>query len=244
MRLNLMLWLRYDLFVAKRLKISRNKALELIQNQKVALNGNFLKPSFVLDETDEELNLELLSEIYVSRAAIKLRDFLEKLPLQLEGLECLDIGSSTGGFVQILLENGVKSVVALDVGKNQLHQNLRQDIRVKSLENMDLREFKSDVKFDLITCDVSFISLLNLLSYIDNLAKRDIVLLFKPQFEVGKEAKRDKKGVLKDEKSLKKARINFEKACFSYAWILEKCELSSLKGKEGNDEFFYHFRKK
>ncbi|MBS4240893.1 TlyA family RNA methyltransferase [Campylobacter vulpis] len=239
-----MLWLRYDLFVAKRLKISRNKALELIQNQKVALNGNFLKPSFVLDETDEELNLELLSEIYVSRAAIKLRDFLEKLPLQLEGLECLDIGSSTGGFVQILLENGVKSVVALDVGKNQLHQNLRQDIRVKSLENMDLREFKSDVKFDLITCDVSFISLLNLLSYIDNLAKRDIVLLFKPQFEVGKEAKRDKKGVLKDEKSLKKARINFEKACFSYAWILEKCELSSLKGKEGNDEFFYHFRKK
>ncbi|MBS4329599.1 23S rRNA (cytidine-2'-O)-methyltransferase TlyA [Campylobacter vulpis] len=239
-----MLWLRYDLFVAKRLKISRNKALELIQNQKVALNGNFLKPSFVLDETDEELNLELLSEIYVSRAAIKLRDFLEKLPLQLEGLEYLDIGSSTGGFVQILLENGVKSVVALDVGKNQLHQNLRQDIRVKSLENMDLREFKSDVKFDLITCDVSFISLLNLLSYIDNLAKRDIVLLFKPQFEVGKEAKRDKKGVLKDEKSLKKARINFEKACFSYAWILEKCELSSLKGKEGNDEFFYHFRKK
>ncbi|MBS4268807.1 23S rRNA (cytidine-2'-O)-methyltransferase TlyA [Campylobacter vulpis] len=239
-----MLWLRYDLFVAKRLKISRNKAFELIQNQKVALNGNFLKPSFVLDETDEELNLELLSEIYVSRAAIKLRDFLEKLPLQLEGLECLDIGSSTGGFVQILLENGVKSVVALDVGKNQLHQNLKQDIRVKSLENMDLREFKSDVKFDLITCDVSFISLLNLLSYIDNLAKRDIVLLFKPQFEVGKEAKRDKKGVLKDEKSLKKARINFEKACFSYAWILEKCELSSLKGKEGNDEFFYHFRKK
>lgn len=236
--------MRYDIFVAKRLKISRNKALELIENKKITLNGNFLKPSFELNETDGELNLELLSEIYVSRAALKLKGFLAQLSLGLEGLNCLDIGSSTGGFVQVLLENGVKSIVALDVGNNQLHQSLRHDARVKSLEGVDLREFKSEEKFDLITCDVSFISLLNLLSYIDSLAKRDIVLLFKPQFEVGKEAKRDKKGVLKDEKSVKRARINFEKACFSYAWLLEKCEISSLKGKEGNDEFFYYFRKK
>ena len=226
--------MRYDVFVAKRLKISRNKALELIENKKITLNGNFLKPSFELNETDGELNLELLSEIYVSRAALKLKGFLAQLSLGLEGLNCLDIGSSTGGFVQVLLQKGVKNIVALDVG----------NARVKSLEGVDLREFKSEEKFDLITCDVSFISLLNLLSYIDSLAKRDIILLFKPQFEVGKEAKRDKKGVLKDEKSVKRARINFEKACFSYAWLLEKCEISSLKGKEGNDEFFYYFRKK
>lgn len=235
--------MRYDVFVSKRLKISRNKALELIENKEVALNGAFLKPSFELNGENERLNLELLGDIYVSRAAIKLKGFLEKLPLKFEGLNCLDIGSSTGGFVQILLQNGVKSVVALDVGQNQLHTSLRQDTRVKSLEGLDLREFESDEKFDLITCDVSFISLLNLLFYIDKFAKKDIILLFKPQFEVGKEAKRDKKGVLKDEKSVKKARDGFEKACFTYAWILEKCELSSLKGKEGNDEFFYYFRK-
>ena len=234
--------MRFDLFVSQSLKISKNKAKELIQNKQILLNESFYKPSFDVSAC-EVLNLKLLDEIYVSRAALKLRGFLEQISLDVRDKTCLDIGSSAGGFTQILLEKGAKSVTALDIGTNQLHQSLREDSRVKELSNTDLREFKSESKFELITCDLSFISLKNLLFYIDNLALKDIILLFKPQFEVGKEAKRDKKGVLKDEKEVLKARLNFEKESLKFGWILRECQLSSLKGKEGNVEYFYYFSK-
>jgi len=252
--------MRYDFFVAQKLNISKNKAKELIEKGHISLNAKFFKASFdvkkyaqnlnknqILNDEDllsaKLLNLELLEKIYVSRAAFKLKAFLEEYSLEIRDKTCLDVGSSTGGFVQVLLEFGAKSIWALDVGKDQLHLNLRQDLRVKSFENTDLRSFKCERKFDLITCDVSFISLLNLIFYIDNLASKDIVLLFKPQFEVGKDAKRNSKGVLLTHTELLKARQNFEKECFVFGWVLKKCAQSKLKGKEGNIEYFYHFSK-
>ncbi len=249
--------MRFDSFVAKRLGISRNKALELIANESVLLNDKAYKAAFEVQNlakinnelSDDELlqnttlQLTLSSEIYASRAALKLKGFLAEFALDLTNKTCLDIGAAAGGFTQVLLENGVSKVVALDIGTKQFAENLKKDKRVQSIENMDIKDYESDEKFELITCDLSFISLKNVLFCIDKLACNLILLLFKPQFEVGIYAKRDKKGVVKDEKAVLKARSEFEKGCASLGWLLLDTRESKLKGKEGNVEFFYLYQK-
>ena len=158
--------------------------------------------------------------------------------LNLAGADVLDVGSSTGGFVQILLQHGAKSVTALDVGSSQLSEILRRDPRVIVRENTDIREFSSEKKFDLITCDVSFISLNLILKSLASLAKSALIVLFKPQFEVGTEAKRNKKGVLKDEKAVRAARAKFE-LCAELGLAVLHTGACKITGKEGNREFFY-----
>ena len=159
--------------------------------------------------------------------------------LNLAGADVLDVGSSTGGFVQILLQRGAKSVTALDVGSSQLSEILRRDPRVIVRENTDIREFASKKKFDLITCDVSFISLNLILKSLASLAKSALIVLFKPQFEVGTEAKRNKKGVLKDEKAAHGARAKFEQLCAELGLATLHAGACKITGKEGNREFFY-----
>ena len=159
--------------------------------------------------------------------------------LNLAGADVLDVGSSTGGFVQILLQRGAKSVTALDVGSSQLSEILRRDPRVIVRENTDIREFASKKKFDLITCDVSFISLNLILKSLASLAKSALIVLFKPQFEVGAEAKRNKKGVLKDEKAAYVARAKFERLCAELGLAVLHTGACKITGKEGNQEFFY-----
>ena len=233
--------MRADIAVANRLNISRNRAAQLISNGAVLASSKVInKPSQEIEPSDM---IEIKTQIYVSRAALKLAGFLDEINLDLSGKTALDIGSSTGGFVQILLENGIKEVVALDVGSMQLSPNLRDDSRVIVQENTDIREFESDDKFDIITADVSFISLLHIISHIDRLALSDIILLFKPQFEVGKDAKRTKNGVVKDEKAINKAMIKFESECLALGWKLIYKSNSQIKGKEGNIELFYHLKK-
>lgn len=159
--------------------------------------------------------------------------------LNLAGVDVLDVGSSTGGFVQILLQRGAKSVTALDVGSSQLSEILRRDPRVIVRENTDIREFASKKKFDLITCDVSFISLNLILKSLASLAKSALIVLFKPQFEVGAETKRNKKGVLKDEKAARGARAKFERLCAELGLTVLHAGACKITGKEGNQEFFY-----
>lgn len=159
--------------------------------------------------------------------------------LNLAGADVLDVGSSTGGFVQILLQRGVKSVTALDVGSSQLSKILRRSPRVIVRENTDIREFASEKKFDLITCDVSFISLNLILKSLASLAKSALIVLFKPQFEVGAEIKRNKKGVLKDEKAVCAARAKFERLCAELGLAALHASACKITGKEGNQEFFY-----
>ena len=163
----------------------------------------------------------------------------QKEVLNLAGADVLDVGSSTGGFVQILLQRGAKSVTALDVGSSQLSEILRRDPRVIVRENTDIREFASEKKFDLITCDVSFISLNLILKSLASLAKSALVVLFKPQFEVGTKAKRNKKGVLKDEKAVCAARAKFERLCAELGLAVLHASACKITGKEGNREFFY-----
>ncbi|HIC78841.1 MAG TPA: TlyA family RNA methyltransferase, partial [Sulfurovum sp.] len=159
------------------------------------------------------------------------------------GKIALDIGSSTGGFVQILLENEVKSVTAVDVGSNQLHHSLRDNPKIKVFEETDIRAFKTDEIFEIVTCDVSFISILHIIDDIDRLSDRDMILLFKPQFEVGRNVKRDSRGVVIDDKAIKIAIESFENRTSELGWKLCYSTISKLAGKSGNVEYIYHFRK-
>ena len=220
---------------------SRNKAKELIKNSKIKVDGKVItKPSFDLNE----VKIEILQKVYVSRAAWKLKNYLEKYDLSFNEKSVIDVGSSTGGFSEVSLEKGAMKVVCVDVGSNQLHSKIRENKKVEVYENTDIRDFESEKKFDILVSDVSFISLLKIFDKLDYLANNEMILLFKPQFEVGIKAKRDKKGVVIDDEAIKKAKINFENKIKEYNWQIFKKEISSLKGKEGNIEYIYHLRRK
>ena len=218
---------------------SRNKAKELIKREKVKVDGKIeTKPSLKV----ENPKIEILEKVYVSRAAWKLKNYLEKYKIDFKEKEIIDVGSSTGGFSEVALEKGAKKVVCVDVGDNQLHKNLRENRKVEVYENTDIRDFTYPKKFDILVSDVSFISLLKIFDKLSTLSD-EMILLFKPQFEVGKEAKRDKRGVVIDKEAINKARKNFEEYVSRDFEIL-RSEESSIKGKEGNIEYIYHLRRK
>ncbi|MDD3774528.1 MAG: TlyA family RNA methyltransferase [Sulfurovaceae bacterium] len=222
---------------------SRNRALEAIKSGKVKVDSKIAKPS---TQCDENSHIEVENEkFYASRAARKLEAFLKEHKIGLQGKKALDIGSSTGGFAQILLESGVESLSCVDVGTNQLHFSIRDDKRVAVHENCDIRNFRPESKFELISCDVSFISLLEIIDSIDRLADQnaDIILLYKPQFEVGRLAKRDSRGVVVDLDAIARTKEAFEEGISKLGWILKECVPSKVQGKEGNQELFYHYIK-
>jgi 23S rRNA (cytidine1920-2'-O)/16S rRNA (cytidine1409-2'-O)-methyltransferase len=235
--------MRLDLYLTKNFNIqSRNKACELIKSNKIRIDGAIIsKPSF---NVEEEHHIELLEEdFYVSRAAYKLKYFLEELKLDFENKEALDIGSSTGGFTQILLEHNVQKITCVDVGTNQLHPILKDNPKIEFFEQCDIRNFKPNKPFEIVTCDVSFISLHNILNAIHELSSSEIIILFKPQFEVGHTAKRDKKGVVQDKNAVTQARLRFVEATQLLNWTLLHSSLSQLQGKEGNLEELFYFKK-
>jgi len=229
--------------VARGLFESRNKAAEAIRAGRVSVTGRQVsKPSYKVGSEDEVAVAE--GEDWVSRAAGKLAGYLDEYPLEIAGKICLDIGSSTGGFTQVLLRQGAARVDAVDVGRDQLHPSLRSDSRVRVYESTDIRDFKPGCRYPLIVSDVSFISLLHLLPSIARLAQEraEVILLFKPQFEVGREAKRDRRGVVTDEAAIAAAMERFEGETAALGWQLLRKVPSSVVGKEGNLEWVYHFR--
>jgi len=228
--------------VEKEIVDSRNKAQTIIKEGLVSVNAKIIKKSSFKIEESDEVSVANYKQ-YVSRAAFKLVEFLEELSLNVKDKIALDIGSSTGGFTQVLLEAGAKEVSAVDVGTEQLHKSIREDERVHVYESCDIRKFESDKEFDLVVSDVAFISLLHILDDVDRLSTDEIILLFKPQFEVGREVKRDKNGVVLDKKAISNAMIKFEEACALKNWRLVKKSPSTLTGKEGNLEYCYYFKK-
>ncbi len=220
---------------------SRNKAQEFISSSKIKVDGKVIKKSSFKVENPQ---IEILEEkIYVSRAGYKLDKFMQEIDFTIKHFKALDIGSSTGGFIEVLLEYGAKNVVAVDVGSNQLHPSLKNNDKIESLENLDIRDFRSGKRFDLITCDVSFIGVEKILPSIDRLADRFIIILFKPQFQVGREIKRSSKGVIQDKKAIEKSYKIFENELENYKWQLLTKQDSQISGKEGNIETFYYFKK-
>ena len=222
---------------------SRNRANDAIKAGQVTVDGKQAKASAKVDE-NTMVEVED-TKFYVSRAARKLEAFLAEYPMDFKDKRALDIGSSTGGFAQIVLENGVASLSCVDVGKDQLHISLRDIEKVALFEETDIRDFESAEGFELITCDVSFISILKIIDDIDRLSQKgtDIVILYKPQFEVGKEVKRDSKGVVQDLDAIARRKEAFEAEAKKLGWDEKFQALSSLTGKEGNQEYLYHFVK-
>lgn len=221
---------------------SRNKAQSIIKEGLVSIQGNVVRKVSHKIELHENVHVQEY-EKYVSRSAKKLELFLNQVEINTKDITALDIGASTGGFTQVLLKHGAKKVFAVDVGSAQLHQSLREDKRVEVYENCDIRDFHSEIKFDLVVSDVSFISLLKILNDVQSLSAKDIILLFKPQFEVGKDAKRDANGVVLDKKAIDESMKKFESACETMQWTLVQKEPSKITGKEGNLEYCYYFRK-
>jgi len=233
--------MRLDIYLTKHNKIqSRNKAQELIKAKKVFVNDkNITKPSFIVEE-NHTIKIEE-DEFFVSRSAYKLKYFLEDNNIELSNHTAIDIGSSTGGFTQILLISKVFSVTCVDVGSNQLHHSIKDDTRIVVKENTDIRAFNSTNKFDVVTCDVSFISILNIIDDINRLSSNKIIVLYKPQFEVGKGVKRDSKGMVLDKTAINRCREEFLLKTDSLGWNLIISQQSKLAGKSGNIEELFYF---
>ena len=220
---------------------SRERAKDLIKNKAVAINSKTAsKPSqFVSDGDVVTMTADDLK--YVGRGALKLISAFEAFDIHVSGKVCADIGASTGGFTQVLLEKGAKKVYAIDVGHGQLEESLAKDSRVINCEGVNAREltkdfFKEPVEF--VSVDVSFISLRLIMKPLYDSTDNDCVfaVLIKPQFEAGREAL-NKKGVVKDKKAhksvLKGITAFFNQCGFSISGLT----FSQIKGSDGNIEY-------
>ncbi len=232
--------LDYALF-NQHLVSSREKAKALVLKNQVLVNKIVVsKPSFMVKESDI---IELIApNLFVSRAGEKLGAFLEDHFIDFKEKVVLDVGASKGGFSQVALLKGAKKVLCVDVGKMQLDENLRNDTRIECYEECDIRGFKTPETIDLVLCDVSFISLYCILEAIVPLSG-EFLALFKPQFEVGRATKRNKKGVVMDKKAILNALENFKNHLKTKDFQILKIQESLVKGKNGNVEFFIHFKR-
>ena len=184
---------------------------------------------------------------WVSRAGLKLEGAIAKIDLEVAGMTCLDVGQSTGGFTDVLLNHGAAKVVGVDVGHGQLHERLRADPRVVCLEEVHARELKKsplvehapEDGFDLVVADLSFIALSKIVPHLGPWLKPggQALLLIKPQFEVGKEFV-GKGGVVKDPAQHARARDLVRRACTNLGWKVHKGFPSPIAGGDGNLEFF------
>lgn len=184
------------------------------------------------------------SPSYVSRGGLKLEAALKYFLVDLKGQTMLDVGASTGGFTDCLLQHGASKVIAVDVGYGQLDWNLRQDPRVKVLERTNIRHLKPGDKIkgiDGAVIDVSFISLRLVVPPVSVLLKRHafIIALIKPQFEVGKEQV-GKGGVVRDPKLHQQVIDRLSVFFKDLDWIVQGHFSSPLLGPKGNREFFIH----
>ena len=238
-----------QLLVERGLAESREKAKELILSGKVIVQGLGLpKPS---SRVSENAQITLKEEfLFVSRGGYKLWYFLEELKPELEvkGKVCLDIGASTGGFTHCLLRRGAERVYALDVSRNQLHQKLREDERVVPIEGINARHLTPELfkklipeKVDIITIDVSFISLRLILKPLKEILealniKPLIIALIKPQFELS--PSEVKGGVVRDPNLIVKAVEGVLQFAIQLGFRAQRVSLSKVKGTKGNQEVF------
>ena len=235
------------LLVNKGLVSSREKAKALIMsgivyvdNQKEDKAGSLFDENAIIEIRGETLK-------YVSRGGLKLDKAVTVFNLKLDGYTCLDIGASTGGFTDVMLQNGAKKVYSVDVGHGQLDWKLRNDERVVCMEKCNFRyvtDKEIPEKIDFAATDVSFISLTKILIPAYNLLKKDalMVCLIKPQFETTKE-KVGKKGVVRDPSVHKEVIEKVIDFCLKIGFSVEGLDYSPIKGPEGNIEYLVLIKK-
>ncbi len=218
---------------------SRSAAQAAIAAGKVRVRGR------VLTKASEKISSSAAIEAeaehpWVSRAGLKLAHALDAFDVDPQGQHCLDIGASTGGFTQVLLEHGAAHVVAVDVGRDQFHASLRDDKRITLLEGTDARALTPDLVQTppaLVVCDASFISLHKLLSVPLSLTAEQatLIALFKPQFEVGRENV-GKGGIVSSSEATRCAEATFIDWLEEQGWAVRAATDSPIKGGDGNAE--------
>lgn len=237
--------IRLDVMMTDRLLAeSRSKAQAMIMAGVVYVNDVKVdKAGHQVVETD---NIEVRDNAcpYVSRGGFKLEKALEVFDFSVEGKVAIDIGSSTGGFTDCMLQNGAVKVYAVDVGSNQLVYKLRTDERVVSIEKTNFRNMPFETvgeKVDVAVMDVSFISITKLMENLKNFLKEDshCVFLIKPQFEAEKNDVG--KGVITDKKLHKSIVTNVIFSLAEMNYQLLELDYSPIKGPKGNIEFISHF---
>ena len=242
--------LRLDIYMLERgFAETREKARSMIMEGKVYVNGQkedkagtMIKEDAIVEYRGEKLK-------YVSRGGYKLEKAAKVFQIDFDNKVCLDIGSSTGGFTDYMLQSGAKKVYAIDSGTNQLDYRLRIDDRVISLENTNARYLTIDMlgneRPEIATIDVSFISLVKILPAVYELLNQSgiVIMLIKPQFEAGREEASKNNGVIKN-KSIHSAVIkNIISEVDKLGFIAKGLDYSPIKGPAGNIEFLLYATK-
>ena len=232
------------LLVSRNLVESRELAQRLIIAGEVSVGGHpSTKPGLKVSE-DADISIRNRPR-YVSRGGLKMEGALKAFPVSAEGKVCLDIGASTGGFTDCLLQHGAARVYAVDVGKNQLHEKLRADGRVINLEGVNLRAAAPELipePVDLVVADVSFISLTLILPPCMTWLKPGglAAVLIKPQFELG--PGETVKGVVRDEAARQRAVDKIVRFCTGNLRLESRGVLpAAIKGPKGNQEYMALF---
>ena len=239
---------RLDVLLVKRnLAESREKAKAVIMAGNVFVDGQ--REDKAGTTFPEEVKIEVRGHVlpYVSRGGLKLEKAIKNFAVSVDGKVCTDVGSSTGGFTDCMLQNGAVKVFAIDVGRGQLDWKLRQDPRVVCMEKTNIRFVTPEdigEPVDFSSIDVSFISLTKVLEPIRNYLTEDgeIVALIKPQFEAGRE-KVGKKGVVRERSTHHEVIEKVTQYAVSIGFDVLEIEFSPIKGPEGNIEYLVHLKK-
>ena len=239
---------RLDVLLVKRnLAESREKAKAIIMSGNVFVEGQREDKAGTTFSDEVQIEIKGHTMPYVSRGGLKLEKAIANFDVDLEGKVCTDVGSSTGGFTDCMLQNGARKVFAIDVGRGQLAWKLRQDDRVVCMEKTNIRYVTPEdlgEEIDFSSIDVSFISLTKVLEPIRNYLKPDgeIVALIKPQFEAGRE-KVGKKGVVREKSTHHEVIKLVTSYAASIGFQILGIEFSPIKGPEGNIEYLVHLKK-
>ena len=236
---------RLDVLLTEQgLQESRQKAQATIMSGLVFVNGQRVDKPGTAIPNDAKIEIRGNTLKYVSRGGLKLEKAMAEFPIELNGCICGDIGASTGGFTDCMLQNGASKVYSVDVGYGQLAWKLREDPRVVCMERTNARYLTHEQipdELDFASIDVSFISLKLVLPVIRSLLKPtgEVLCLIKPQFEAGKD-KVGKKGVVRELSTHIEVLENFLALAESLGFTVENLTYSPVKGPEGNIEFLGH----
>ena len=235
------------LLVEKGLAPSREKAKAIIMAGIVYVDGNKEDKAGTTFPVNAVIEIKGKTLPYVSRGGLKLEKAMQKFPITLSGKVCMDVGSSTGGFTDCMLQNGAAKVFSVDVGYGQLAWKLRTDERVVNMERTNFRYLTIDdigTKLDFASVDVSFISLKIILPVLFELLNDggEAVCLIKPQFEAGRD-KVGKKGVVRDKETHAEVIKTITDFAFDTGFSVVGLDFSPIKGPEGNIEYLMYLRK-
>jgi TlyA family rRNA methyltransferase/putative hemolysin len=240
--------MRLDISLQKMgLTSSRQKAKELIKQGHISVNGSIcFKPSYLIKDGDD---VKIIGETlkYVGRGGLKLEKIIDICSVDLNNKICMDIGASTGGFTDCMLQNGAVKVYAVDVGYGQLAWSLRTDERVVNMERTNIRNVTLDMlaePIEFFSVDVSFISLHHIFPVAQAITTPDAmgVCLVKPQFEAGRE-KVGKNGVVRDPATHREVLRNAMGYAAANGFVVRGLDFSPVKGPEGNIEYLMFVQK-